>query len=61
VSDTGTSARRVRIAGSAVATVKGDDGTTGLLYGGRITKVPVPRPTAQSTRPWPAWVWPAQS
>ena len=30
--------RRVRIAGSAVATGKGDDGTTGLLYGGRITK-----------------------
>jgi cob(I)alamin adenosyltransferase len=30
--------RRLRIAGSAVATGKGDDGTTGLLYGGRITK-----------------------
>jgi cob(I)alamin adenosyltransferase len=30
--------RRVRIEGSAVATGKGDDGTTGLLYGGRITK-----------------------
>ena len=29
---------RVRIAGSAVATGKGDDGTTGLLYGGRIAK-----------------------
>jgi cob(I)alamin adenosyltransferase len=28
----------VRIAGSAVATGKGDDGTTGLLYGGRISK-----------------------
>lgn len=33
----GTS-RRIRIAGSAVATGKGDDGTTGLLYGGRIAK-----------------------
>jgi cob(I)alamin adenosyltransferase len=30
--------RRAAIAGSAVATGKGDDGTTGLLYGGRITK-----------------------
>ncbi len=30
--------RRQSIAGSAVATGKGDDGTTGLLYGGRITK-----------------------
>ncbi len=30
--------RRQAIAGSAVATGKGDDGTTGLLYGGRITK-----------------------
>ena len=29
---------RERIAGSAVATGKGDDGTTGLLYGGRIAK-----------------------
>jgi cob(I)alamin adenosyltransferase len=29
---------RVRIAGSAVATGKGDDGTTGLLFGGRIAK-----------------------
>lgn len=29
---------RERIASSAVATGKGDDGTTGLLYGGRITK-----------------------
>jgi cob(I)alamin adenosyltransferase len=29
---------RVRIAGSAVATGRGDDGTTGLLYGGRIAK-----------------------
>lgn len=36
----GTAARppRVRIAGSAVATGRGDDGTTGLLYGGRIAK-----------------------
>jgi cob(I)alamin adenosyltransferase len=31
-------ARRTAIAGSAVATGKGDDGTTGLLYGGRIAK-----------------------
>ncbi len=30
--------RRPALAGSAVATGKGDDGTTGLLYGGRITK-----------------------
>ncbi len=30
--------RRRAIAGSAVATGRGDDGTTGLLYGGRITK-----------------------
>ena len=30
--------RREAIADSAVATGKGDDGTTGLLYGGRITK-----------------------
>jgi cob(I)alamin adenosyltransferase len=35
-SDSG--ARREAIAGSAVATGKGDDGTTGLLYGGRIAK-----------------------
>ena len=33
-----TRGRREAIAGSAVATGKGDDGTTGLLYGGRITK-----------------------
>lgn len=32
------SARRTSIAKSAVATGKGDDGTTGLLYGGRISK-----------------------
>jgi cob(I)alamin adenosyltransferase len=31
-------ARRASIAKSAVATGKGDDGTTGLLYGGRISK-----------------------
>ncbi len=31
-------ARRPAIAKSAVATGKGDDGTTGLLYGGRIAK-----------------------
>lgn len=31
-------ARRPSIAKSAVATGKGDDGTTGLLYGGRIDK-----------------------
>lgn len=31
-------ARRASIANSAVATGKGDDGTTGLLYGGRVTK-----------------------
>jgi cob(I)alamin adenosyltransferase len=31
-------APREAIAGSAVATGRGDDGTTGLLYGGRITK-----------------------
>jgi cob(I)alamin adenosyltransferase len=31
-------ARRSGIAKSAVATGKGDDGTTGLLYGGRIAK-----------------------
>jgi cob(I)alamin adenosyltransferase len=30
--------RRSGIAGSAVATGKGDDGTTGLLHGGRIAK-----------------------
>jgi cob(I)alamin adenosyltransferase len=31
-------ARRATIAGSAVATGAGDDGTTGLLYGGRVSK-----------------------
>jgi len=30
--------RRARLAKSAVATGKGDDGTTGLLFGGRIAK-----------------------
>lgn len=34
----GGRARRARIAKSAVATGRGDDGTTGLLYGGRISK-----------------------
>jgi cob(I)alamin adenosyltransferase len=38
MTDTGASARRTRIADSAVATGKGDDGTTGLLFGGRISK-----------------------
>lgn len=31
-------ARRASIANSVVATGKGDDGTTGLLYGGRVSK-----------------------
>jgi cob(I)alamin adenosyltransferase len=31
-------ARRASISGSAVATGRGDDGTTGLLFGGRIAK-----------------------
>jgi cob(I)alamin adenosyltransferase len=34
----GRGGRRERIAGSAVATGRGDDGTTGLLYGGRVSK-----------------------
>ena len=38
VSDSTGRPSRVRIAGSAVATGKGDDGTTGLLFGGRIAK-----------------------
>ena len=38
MSEEAPSAQREAIAGSAVATGKGDDGTTGLLYGGRITK-----------------------
>jgi cob(I)alamin adenosyltransferase len=38
VSDTDAQPSRKRIADSAVATGKGDDGTTGLLYGGRISK-----------------------
>ncbi|MGD8485187.1 MAG: cob(I)yrinic acid a,c-diamide adenosyltransferase [Chloroflexota bacterium] len=33
-----SSSRRDAIADSAVATGRGDDGTTGLLYGGRIAK-----------------------
>lgn len=38
MNETNPSPDRRRIAGSAVATGKGDDGTTGLLYGGRIAK-----------------------
>jgi cob(I)alamin adenosyltransferase len=38
VDDPGGKARRAGIAKSAVATGRGDDGTTGLLYGGRIAK-----------------------
>jgi cob(I)alamin adenosyltransferase len=38
VSVSGGRSPRVRIAGSFVATGKGDDGTTGLLFGGRIAK-----------------------
>jgi cob(I)alamin adenosyltransferase len=38
VDDPGGRSRRARIAKSAVATGRGDDGTTGLLYGGRIPK-----------------------
>jgi cob(I)alamin adenosyltransferase len=38
VGDPGGERRRARIAKSAVATGRGDDGTTGLLYGGRIQK-----------------------
>jgi cob(I)alamin adenosyltransferase len=34
----GGTTRRARITDSAVATGKGDDGTTGLLYGGRVAK-----------------------
>ncbi len=37
-SEPGRPPRRARIATSAVATGRGDDGTTGLLYGGRISK-----------------------
>jgi cob(I)alamin adenosyltransferase len=37
VSTTGRSGREL-IADSAVATGRGDDGTTGLLYGGRVSK-----------------------
>jgi len=40
--------RRPAIANSAVATGKGDDGTTGLLYGGRISKAD-PRTEAYGT------------
>ncbi|MFN8619805.1 MAG: cob(I)yrinic acid a,c-diamide adenosyltransferase [Chloroflexota bacterium] len=35
---TGRAARRAAIAESAVATGRGDDGTTGLLFGGRVPK-----------------------
>jgi len=38
VNGSGAASRRVRIADSAVATGKGDDGMTGLLFGGRIPK-----------------------
>lgn len=38
MSPSGGRARRETIAGSAVATGAGDDGTTGLLYGGRVPK-----------------------
>jgi cob(I)alamin adenosyltransferase len=38
LSEHGARGRRAAIARSAVATGKGDDGTTGLLYGGRIAK-----------------------
>jgi cob(I)alamin adenosyltransferase len=38
VDDPGGERRRTRIAKSVVATGRGDDGTTGLLYGGRIQK-----------------------
>jgi cob(I)alamin adenosyltransferase len=38
VDEPGGNARRARIRESAVATGRGDDGTTGLLYGGRVLK-----------------------
>ena len=38
MSERETHGRRAAIARSAVATGKGDDGTTGLLYGGRVSK-----------------------
>lgn len=38
MSEPGGEPRRERIADSAVATGKGDDGTTGMLFGGRIAK-----------------------
>ena len=45
-----------------IYTRKGDDGTTGLLYGGRVRKdSPRPPPTATSTRPRPPSGWPGPS
>lgn len=38
MTDTTPPHRRAAIADSVVATGKGDDGTTGLLYGGRVSK-----------------------
>jgi cob(I)alamin adenosyltransferase len=38
MSEPSSRARRAAIADSVVATGKGDDGTTGLLYGGRVPK-----------------------
>lgn len=38
MTDTNPARHRAAIAHSAVATGKGDDGTTGLLYGGRVSK-----------------------
>jgi cob(I)alamin adenosyltransferase len=44
-----TAGRRAAIAGSAVATGKGDDGTTGLLFGGRRIGKDDPRTEAYGT------------
>ena len=43
-----------------IYTRKGDDGTTGLLYGGRVAQGQraARRPTARSTRPRPRSAWP---
>jgi len=38
MTEAGPTRRRERIARSVVATGRGDDGTTGLLYGGRVSK-----------------------